>query len=284
MTAVGRAILGATLGALLTLIAHPTSRPYLSTLALRVQPSDLAAQLYLRSERLPPPTNPIDAALWLHMAADRVYQGKKLTNAECDSVLKIATAAAKREPDNAFWYQMQAVFYQQAGKKAQAVNAWNRASHSQAWNDYQSQLLMHARQRISTLTRSQQSWQLAYVYSARSESAARLVESYARSLIARLDHESDASLELRYTTLRNGSLVRDFSRSMKIGLRGANIVELASYPKGLSTIRSPKKLLLAQIAMFNSLMSSGKKQAAASAYESFRQNDAWRAMTQREDF
>ncbi|HEY0868552.1 MAG TPA: hypothetical protein VGE01_14305, partial [Fimbriimonas sp.] len=60
MTPLARTLVGAAIGALVTLSIHPTSRPYLTSLFASATPSDLAAQLYLRSERLPTPRSPAD--------------------------------------------------------------------------------------------------------------------------------------------------------------------------------------------------------------------------------
>src|SRR5438874_1396133 len=98
MTASARAFLGATLGALLTLFIHPVSRPFLTNLFVRATPSELAAQLYQRSKRLPEPTDLSTSALWLHTAADRILAGKPLRLSECDSVISIAARCAKQDP------------------------------------------------------------------------------------------------------------------------------------------------------------------------------------------
>ncbi|HEY0867473.1 MAG TPA: hypothetical protein VGE01_08845, partial [Fimbriimonas sp.] len=222
--------------------------------------------------------------LWVHMAADRMISGRDLKTSEQQSLLKVVRAAARSDPENGFWPQMEAVFLHRVEKPAPALAAWRRASRCSTLNDYQSELLAAARGRIMSLTGSRQAWQLAYVYHARSDSAGILVERYARQLLGKLDLEGSEALDLRYVTLKNGSLLRDLSRSMAVGVRGADIVELASYPRNLSSIRSPKKLLLAQISMYNSLVDQNRPIQAASALQSFQQNDAWWWMAQRQDY
>jgi hypothetical protein len=282
MTSLGRAALGAGLGALVTLGAHPASRPFLTAPIPTATATQLAAQIHQRSDRLPAPERVSEAALWMQMAAERMENNKPLRKSERESVLKIAEAAARHDPDNAFWHQMQAVVHSAGGESGDAIDHWVRASKKQTWNDYQSELLTEARTRIRALTGANQSWQTSYVYYARSESSSRRIERYARELISTLGSD-DKSLLLRYATLRNGSLMRDGSRSVPIGMRGSYVVELSSYPQGLSSIRSPKKLLLAQIALYNGLMQRGHTAQASEVLSSFRKNEAWRALTQRFD-
>jgi hypothetical protein len=284
MTLWRRALIGAAVGAVLTLCIHPLSRPFLAAAWVHEPKDAFAALLDLRSEQLPPPENPVDAALWVQMAADRIVSRRYLSASERQSLGRVIRAASRNEPDNAFWDQAYAAILVRDTGDPEALRRWVRASNLAGWNDHQSTRLQRARDRVSQLSRSRQSWQMAYVYYGRSESAARLIERFSRDLTGKLELQGRRDLRLRYATLRNGSLMRDGSRSLRVGFRGANVVDIASYPRNLTGIPSPKRLILAQLTLYNNLLQDGKVSDAMETYQTFRRNDGWRAMIVREDF
>lgn len=287
MTPLLRAFWGAAIGAIATLALHPVSRPYLTQLFVGAHEGLFAEPGSSQSGSLPPPTDLVGASVWAQMASSRMLSKEPLTPKEQSSVLKILDAAARKDSDNAYWKQMEAVVLSDQGNMNLALQAWKRAARCQSWNDYQSERLLKERERIATATSGRQSWVLSYVYFCRSTASSVLIERFGRSTLSLAGLESVRGLDLRYQTLLNGYLLRQGSRSMPVGLHGANLVDLASYPGSLLAIQSPKKLLLAQLAYYNSLMALDTDEAhskARRATELFRDNDGWRYLTQRQPF
>ncbi len=283
MTSSGRALLGALFGAILTLLVHPTSRAYMTSLVRNPGEGGLDRFLDDTSGVLAPPTNLYQASLWLQLAAERqLTADSQLTSNELRTIIGIARSAGRREPDNAYWPQMEAVF-RSAAHQPDAARAWERASRCASWNDYQSRRLMLDRDALASWTGSPQGWQLAYLYDQRSEAAANLIEKFAAASLTASDLASKSGVTQRMITLRNGALLRNGSQSIKVGMHGASIVELASYPSEFALTASPKRLWLAETKLINVLRERGLPDEAHFAEESFRTNDAWRALTQDEE-
>ncbi len=283
MSPAGRIALGALLGSAVTLAAHPVSRPYALSVFMAREASQRAIAVDPTSTSLPPPSHMVAVSQWLQTAAERTLARKPLTAKEVDSVLRIAKAAARREPDNAFPGQMRAALLAKAGRGAEAEAEWIRAAHCAGWNDYQSARLLLAQSKIAAEAGANQAWQLGLVYYDRSDACARLIQDYARSLVRKIDTESERGLRLRFATLLNGLLLRNGSRSLHVGQYGANIIELAPYPPDLATDRSPRRLILAQHTLLNGLRRLNLMDEAARADAAFRDNDGWRALTGEDD-
>ncbi len=281
MTPLGRALIGAALGAVATLLVHPLSRPFLATPLGRSNVQRLESCLDFSQRKIDAPTNLFGASLWLQVAAERVGAGPKLTDAEVSNVVDIAKAAEAKEPSNAYWFQMDAVLNDLAGKSKESMDAWRRGARCTAWNDFQTRRLLQARDRIAKNSGSPQAWQLGYVYFARSDAAARLIERYAQTVLENTTTETQDGIQTRFATLRNGALLRNGSQSMTVGLRGADIVELSTYPSKMTKTPSPKRLWVAETKFISDLQKDGLANESRLAQDAFKANDAWRAMTQR---
>lgn len=273
MTPRKRALIGALVGAVLTLVLHPASRP----LTVGAIPPVREASLLLdplgpRSIR-PQPESLEEAAVWVHAGAQKAQGG--LHKGEVSSLIRICDAAAKRDADNAFWLQMKAAFCMLNGDKAQARAAWVRASNRLSWRDYQSTLF--SRSKLSLEAQGiRGAWTATNYYYRRSDRAAAMIERYARGILTQTSMTSRSDLVLRFRTLQNGSLLRDGSQSLRVGSLGASIVDYASYPRGLPTKGSPKRMILAQLAFTRALRENDMANEAEIAFKKFRGNDGWR--------
>src|ERR1041385_9031992 len=135
MTGFGRALLGATLGAALTLILHPASRPYLFSAFISPSQQRSASQGDI-------PNDLVELSDWMTAVGDRYPTRNKLTNVELNNAVAAASRAVKLDPDNAFWHQMLAYLYHQLDQEAEAKRQWFAASACANWNDYQSTELL----------------------------------------------------------------------------------------------------------------------------------------------
>ena len=109
-----------------------------------------------------------------------------------------------------------------------------------------------------------------------------MIEGFAKKLVASSSTRDQDGLLLRYVTICNGSLLRDGSRSIKVGTRGARIVELATYPPTLSDVIGVKRIWIAQTAMTARLREAGLQDEARKADQTFRENEGWLYLMQRQ--
>ncbi len=300
-----RAFYGAALGAVLVLIIHPVSRPFLLT-ALSKRGSSKTFQnnpLILEGQQvLPVPNSLVDASLWMQEAALRIRQPQLVQAPEWDSFLKVASHAAQENADNAYWVQMQAVLTYafsktpnlspsvKKGLRSLAISDWARASHLAKWDDYQTRRLQTIQTELANESGGSAAWQYAAVYPKRVTYSAQAIDVLARELLRNLGKsgKNDSQtikndLQLRYETLINGKLVREGARSIAIGEIGVSLVELASYPPGLPADPNPRALVLARTDFYNQLREAGMTQEALQANDAFKSNDGWLAFLRQEN-
>lgn len=230
MTGWGRAFYGAAIGSILTLIAHPASRPLI--LGLWCQPAELvtkAKSSYALEGQpsLPRPQTLEQASLWVQSGADRIPLGVKPTPAEVSSLLRIVRAASDLEPENAFWRQMEVVYLRDQDNLPQARRVWLRSSTCLSWNDYQSNRLISLQQALQSNAHSKMSWQALLAFYQRSTGPAVEILSAARWLLSAARKDNRENLELRLATVRNATLMTDGSRSIQVGRVGSHIFDLA---------------------------------------------------------
>jgi hypothetical protein len=271
------------LGSALTLLIHPVSREYLFGVLQLEPPNSVAELANIHPSALPKPSNTIDAAYWLQIASDKAIQGGAFSQRELSTLISVGKAAEKLEIDNAYWPQMLAVFLFENNRQAEARAEWARASHCQNWNDLQTKRLLKNRLHLAELGHFNQAWTYGYVYFARSDSPAKFIEAYAKKLVANSTIDDLAGITLRYQTVCNGSLLRDGSRSIRVGKFGADIVELATYPPSLSEVKGVKRLWIAQTSTVARLRQFGLADEARFADACFRKNEAWKVHTQAQD-
>jgi hypothetical protein len=286
MTSLGRALAGAAFGALLTLLIHPVSRPYLLSAAYRVPTERLQRCLDSHTAQPSPPEDLLGASLWVQLALERqAAQDAPLRPKEIETVLRITEEADEKDPDNAYWKQARATMLLFAGQPLEAQATWIRASRALRWNDYQTERLQRAREELAAMTGAHQAWQLAYVFHHRSDSAARAIRRFAAILLSGADPKSESGLTVRYATLVNGDLMRSGARSVLVGQHGADIVDLTTYPAVLAKTPSPRRLWTGQTEMLDRMASLGPHWAekSATARKIFKNNESWRALMAYED-
>ncbi len=272
MTGTGRAVLGAALGAAITLVLHPTSRPFLTSIFISPRLTGAVA-----TEGIP--STPPELAEWMLAAGNQAAEHRKLTPREFGNVIVAAKTGAANEPNNAFWRQMLAALYHIKGDDGQARQEWMRASNCDQWNDHQSTVLFEERDTLARQWGAYQAWQLAYTYYLRSDRAVTLISSYARTLDATTTLGTLNGLLVRAANVRNGNLIRLGSRSLRIGDIGGQISEAACHPNGLPSTSSRHKLLLARLALANKLRQAGQTDLGDEVNRIYREMDAWYAFT-----
>jgi hypothetical protein len=285
MTSWSRAVLGALLGAVLTLFVHPTSRsfvggPFLESRRLLEQRKDSLPETF--PKELPVPQDDISASLWIHVAAEQLRTGVPLSTAQLHGLIQIAAARAKSDPNNAFWKMSEAVFSERLGNHDAARLRWMESAKCITYNDFQSRYLLKVRDSLGQ-TASSNSWQFAYCYRLRSLAFSSLIEEYAKSIINTTSRSSPSDLNLRFATMVNGGLLRDGSRNLQIMEKGISIVELASHPRELREQASIKRLLIAHSEFKEAFKKIGNPEAANRVEQAYNENDGWSALTRRED-
>ncbi|MFZ4506863.1 MAG: hypothetical protein ACOYON_04110 [Fimbriimonas sp.] len=277
MTPRDRALMGALVGAVITVIVHPLSRPLV--LGTWVGSQTTATMLAPLTPVAVPakPSSLEDAALWVHVASRKSESKLRLNPTELVSLIRLTDAAAKRDAENAFWYQSGAAFRWMKGDTEGALATWTRASKRNFWRDYQTVLLDRAQQQLAA-KQVRGSWVRATLYFARSDANARLIERYARAVVAQQPLEGDLPLRARMATLTNGGLLRDGAQSVRTGMRGTAIVDLAGYPSNFVVKGSPKRMVLAQLGFSSALRKQGMLEEADRTFRQYRENDGWRAL------
>lgn len=281
MTSLGRALAGAAFGALLTLLLHPVSRPFLLSTTHRVEAAEFQRCLDTATNDPAPPEDLLGASLWVQLALERLNaQDAPLRPKEMQTVLRIIESAAAHDVGNAFWHQSRATILLAAGQPLEARAAWIRASRGSKWEDYQAERLMRSRERMAGMVGNHQSWQLAYVFHHRSDAVPKAIERFARSLLGDASPTDVAGLQIRYATLKNGELMRRFSKSVHAGQHGANIVELTTYPEKMADQPSPRRLWTGQTEMLDRMLRLGGiwVENSEDARKVFASNDGWRAL------
>ncbi|HWD38700.1 MAG TPA: hypothetical protein VG944_07615 [Fimbriimonas sp.] len=282
MTAAGRAMLGAIVGAGLTLAAHPASRTFIVMALTRASAPQVGRYAEIRPAVLPPPSNPIAASIWLQTAAEKLQHRASLSRKEVDTLLSLTDEASSAQPENAYWPQMKAVLLAYAGNGEKAREEWIRASRCQTWDDLQTRRLLADRARLVKYGGWNQAWTYGYMFFARSDAAASQVMRYAQALVSHTTVDDGEGLKIRYSTIRNGSLLRDGSRSIRVGRFGSAMIELATYPPPMSDTPNPRRLWIAQTTLTSKLKETRSIDEAMRANQAFGKNDAWLALTESE--
>lgn len=286
MTPFGRIALGALIGSLLTLAIHPSSRPFLGMSLFHLGRSETMSGHPLLQENigvLPYPGDAMKAAIWMEVGANRINRRLEIKTADLRALIRVANAAGQSDPNNAFWPQMEAVFRRQAKDIEGTLECWHLASRRLTWNDYQSNRLLMVRTELEHEFGGEQAWQSARLFYSRTDASAAAIERLAGYLTGRSQANSVEDLEFRMATLRNGVLVRNSSRSLKIGLYGVNMIEFSSYNSRRMIETSPKKLLISRYELINKLRARRLDEEVQVARTAFESNEGWLAMTGRDE-
>ncbi|HMS54297.1 MAG TPA: hypothetical protein PKA27_02760 [Fimbriimonadaceae bacterium] len=284
MTRGRRAALGAIFGALIVLALHPASRHLYLPAARAWGPSPaLSTSKWTNAGLLPRRVRSLsDASAWLSDACERLVTKRQRSPEEIQTFIEIATRAAASDPTNAFWLQVHAVILNASGDRDSALALWRLAARKAMWNDYQSRRFETAAEEAEK-AHGNQSWIRAALYPRRSTAAVRLIEAYSRQVLQNASLTDPQGLKIRYDTLANGELIRDGSRHIGIAELGEAIIEAASHPPSMVSTPTPKGLLLSRLEFINSLREHGLQVEAENANQALLENEAWQAMTNRED-
>ena len=283
MTRFTRTLVGIGVGALVTLLAHPISRAILLSPMRGISISHAYGTVDTNLERLPEPETREGASAWIQDASDRILNGRSVSPRELDTILKIAQAGGKREPENAFWFQMQAVFGSQLNRRADAIAAWKRASNCISYNDFQSSRLLASREQLAKLQGMDSAWQFAFLYPQRSDAFAVLTERFARSIIAVADYDSTDGIDLRFVTIINADLLRTGSRWIPIANLASDLIEISTYPADMMSKPTPKNLHLGKVRVLDSLRRNQRTSEFVRTDRALYENEAWRYMVLRRD-
>ena len=283
MTPRVRALLGAAGGALLVLVAHPSTRPGLVA-AFRKRPPDGLTRL-LAPPPLRKPTDRASGAAYLHEGAERIAEGSALAQAERTALVKIAVRGANTEVDNAFWPLARSVF--ESG--AAARRSWRTASGRLRYDDYQNEALTEIIVRAAREVQGAQvigdapAWIYAAVSPRRSLAMGAALKSEAFRTLESLDSPR-AHDEYALQTIHNGATLRNYSRQYRLAAYGMAMIEGATYPSGTiiddpatGLNGSPRRLVLAKGELTRKLRESGRGNEARFCDRQFQVNDSWQA-------
>lgn len=238
MSPLGRALLGATLGALLVLMFHPETRPYYSTLW------NIGDSAYLsRSTLLPEnvslaslPTTREEAAYWLLLVTERQKLAARTNRRVLEDSVAIARQFAAEDIDNAFWPQIEAFYLWRLGRSEEAEESWSRASRLLRWNDYENARLNGLAAGLAEEADSTLAWHYAYAYTRRSNAIVQAIRRYALFVVDRSALDEPGGIAGRKITILNGDLLRRGARSYAQATIGADIVNLSTLPSAARPI------------------------------------------------
>jgi len=277
MTGLARALVGAAVGAVLTLVLHPISRPYLTAAWLHnPMPSqeELARTPAAGGLEEDDPTFDEDGKT-LRIAADNlaILKPKELT-----ANYELAAKMGELHPENAYWRQMAAVFAWHLGKHEETLDLLRKAQESLTWQDYQTHWLQQIQGHLRSAYGSIQSWQFADVYWLRSLAPAEAIGSTERAVIDISSLDTDDGLRFRMIVMRNAALMRDNARSLAVGQIGADVVEQCCQPARPEGPETQRRLLIYRGRFFDHLRHFNRLEAVTIANELFEKNDSWQAL------
>lgn len=283
MTASARALYGAAVGALLSLLIHPVSRPYLTSSLSSWGPSivRVASPLVIENlRRLPQPKNAGDLevfSVWMIASAASLNQGRTPARADLLKLAQVAGLAGQADARNAFWPQMKAVFLFAAGNKSGAAAEWKRASNMEVWNDIQTPRLLGLERALAAESGADLAWQIRLAYRFRSSEHARAIAALARALVEDADVSTPAGRTIRFETAMNARLMREGARSIDIGWMASDMLLTAAYPPGVNMLTSFRRRLLARQALELAFEQSGDRERAFKLRAAYSNNDSWSA-------
>jgi len=232
MSALKRALIGALLGALIVLLAHPAARPYFAQGIWDFGRSGFLANTPYLTENLntlPKPSTKEIAALWLLVGTEREIQ-RQPSDTIRGTLCEIAEAYAAVEPDNAYWRQMDSYFLAKIGRYEASEEAWKKASLASSWNDHQTPRLQAVIDGLKAESGRKMAWHYAFAYTKRSNAFAQCLARHSRNMLLRAVADNHAVLEARIVTALNGNHLRVSARSIDAGEYGRDMVALSMSP------------------------------------------------------
>lgn len=281
MNLLGRAFLGALIGALLFIAIHPLTRAWLldSFTSTSTLEDALVQSALIPSDPLPKPNEPKAAALWCEIFASKVLGGKNLDKKEIASVRQVATLMSKNDADNALWMQVLSIVQWQEGATQDSIKTWKRSAGYRRWSDYQTPRLNLASSLIFRGRYQQMAWIYGWLYTQRTKALSTLVRRHSSLLLDYSEAQPVAQkLQIKFASLINGSLIRDGAQSVATGKIGAIMVEESCHPAKLRKATTPAKLITAQYDFIGEMRKVGLGSEALEAERIFGDNDGWLAL------
>ncbi len=277
MTRFMRTMVGALLGAIGVLLWNNLSRPYSLYLFTQAANQPVVAKSGWLTENqkvLIRPRTALEASLWADAGAHKIRFSKKPTVADLQNLLEAVQIGSQIEPNNAYWTQMEAVFFSALGNRTKALQRWIAASKKPKWNDHQADRMHKVIEEIEQASGHRSSWPLYALTAFKDDNSAQLLLRLATTIVAGTNLNTAADLRIRFATIANGCLIRDYGSSIPIFRVGADMMELASYPSHMESVPSNKALVLARINLVNRLRDSGLTDEAEYVYRQYQENDA----------
>ncbi len=272
MSAGVRLFFGALLGALIALLAVGTSRQVILDPWIRPHPSSVIqnSPWSARSADQGPPPRSVEAAAFsLLLACEELSERRTLRPTDRALLRDVARAQADREPENAFWRQMQALLEPDL---VAARKAWFRAARSNAWNDFQSQRLATMGSELAAQSGGERSWHYAVLARERSASHVQRLIGLSDDLMAQCKNSEEA-LALQVATIENANLIRRGSRSLLVGERALRMLETAVSGTDSQVLVAPRRREVARLQLELALGAEARGRVA----KIFRESDSWSA-------
>ncbi|MEA2554532.1 MAG: hypothetical protein QOJ65_2708 [Fimbriimonadaceae bacterium] len=286
MSPVARVLLGVALGSCITLLAHPSSRRYVTGFLPRPAEENVVRLASgHNTAQLQPPKSISQAGLWMQLGCEKLDTGHPISKRELQSLLTVARVSSQyakdglREFENAFWPQMSAVFLDQLGRTEEAKRQWLSAAKCTSWRDYQSARLLNEAQKMSNME-GPMAWQLAGLYYQRQYAVGPAILRYARKVLKGTSVDTKSELELRYATLTNANLMTKGAQSLPIVDYGIRMADLAveGLPLAPRKGKKPKGELRTKNELrgklFAAMNAFGMTTEAAKAREIYDDNDS----------
>lgn len=277
--------LGAALGAIAVLLLHQGTRPYYASALWRFGDSDFLSRTQYLPENVrvaPDPTSPMTAAYWMQISAEMLQKGRPIRPADVEKLIAVASYYGAKEPENAFWPQMESVWRGYRDDSDGWLEPWRRAGKRLRWKDYQAERLDEIAEGLIREFGGRMSWHEAMLLHFRSDAVCGLLQDQARRVWRKSDTTTREGLELRSTMVRNGYLMFEGVHSLKGGDLALGILAMAPRTGVLGSPRTQKGLLIARFDLINAMFAAGMDDEARAAVAAFKEQDSWPAFANQE--
>lgn len=220
-----RVLAGVLIGACLALWIHPSLRHRLLT-GMR---ADGSHQAILTPPKLDEPVTYESTFQWQHVGALRILRGAENSESDLLTLTEIAQEASGREPRNAFWPSMSAIWLSKLEEDS-AAESWAAAAARPSWNSGAKHFYRKKATALAQKDGFLASWHLA--------AAARHAPQSAEWLaLARLGNEATGRQEaLIATAIREAALTQEVSLgaddAARSGVRRMDFSSPESSPNG----------------------------------------------------
>lgn len=220
-----RVAIGLVVGALLAMFWHARSRSLLLHPLDSPMVEELSTQHPLMEDRGPIPVPRLFAKMshaemleFGSRMSMRLAERRSLPLAAEDFKISNAflTEAESRDPTNALWPQLKASICVRMMNYDEAAKAWFRAARKDHWSDGSRTRMMKLWDQVAANTGARLSYQGLFAMQLKTAAPAQMILRVQR-LIRSHSPPTDDEIRLRFATLINFGLLRDGSRSLKIG-------------------------------------------------------------------